>query len=55
MDLFGELNASGITVVMVTHETEVARLTQRIIWFRDGKVVHSHLTPDQMLEVALVS
>ena len=55
MDLFGELNASGITVVMVTHETEVARLTQRIIWFRDGKVEHSHLTPDQMLDVALAS
>ena len=55
MDLFGELNASGITVVMVTHETEVARLTQRIIWFRDGKVLYSHLTPDQMLNVALAS
>lgn len=55
MDLFGELNASGITVVMVTHETEVARLTQRIIWFRDGRVLHSHLTPDQMLNVALAS
>ncbi len=55
MDLFGELNASGITVVMVTHETEVASLTQRIVWFRDGEVVHSHLTPEEMLEVALAS
>src|SRR4028119_2368378 len=29
MDIFTELNDSGITVVMVTHEPEVARLTRR--------------------------
>ena len=55
MDIFGELNASGITVVIVTHESEVARLTGRIIWFRDGEVVHSHLTPEEMLRVAVAS
>ncbi len=53
MDLFGELNGSGITVVMVTHEMEVARLTQRIVWFQDGEVVHSHLTPEAMLDMAV--
>ncbi|MGK7954418.1 MAG: ABC transporter ATP-binding protein [Crocosphaera sp.] len=53
MDLFGELNASGITVVMVTHEMEVARLTERIVWFQDGEVVHSHLTPEAMLDMAV--
>ena len=55
MELFGELNASGITIVMVTHEIEVARLTKRIIWFSDGQVVHSHLTPEEMVKVALAS
>ena len=45
LDIFGELNASGITVIMVTHEPEVARQTERIVWFRDGEVVESHLTP----------
>ena len=45
MSIFAELNASGITIVMVTHEPDVARLTQRVIWFRDGEVVQSHLTP----------
>ncbi len=53
MELFGELNASGITVVMVTHEMEVARLTQRIVWFQDGEVVHSDLTPEAMLDMAV--
>jgi putative ABC transport system ATP-binding protein len=48
MALFGELNAAGITVVMVTHEPEVARLTQRIVWFRDGRVVHNNLTPEEI-------
>lgn len=53
MDIFTELNASGITVVMVTHEPEVARQTKRIVWFRDGEVLHSHLTPDEIGHVAI--
>lgn len=53
MDIFTELNDSGITVVMVTHEPEVARLTKRIVWFRDGEVIHSHLTPEEMAQVAV--
>ena len=53
--IFGELHKSGITVVMVTHEPEVAKLTQRIVWFKDGRIVHSHLTPEEMLTVAIAS
>jgi putative ABC transport system ATP-binding protein len=55
MDIFTELNASGITVVMVTHEADVARLTRRIIWFRDGEVLHDHLTPDDLGRGVLAS
>ena len=55
LDIFGELHSSGITVVMVTHETEVAKQTDRIVWFKDGQIVHSDLTPEQMLTVALSS
>jgi putative ABC transport system ATP-binding protein len=51
LDLFSELNSSGITVVIVTHESEVARQTKRIVWFRDGEVIHSHLTPHELHEV----
>jgi putative ABC transport system ATP-binding protein len=53
LDIFGELNTSGITVVMVTHEPEVARQTQRIVWFRDGQVVHSNLTPSDLSQLAV--
>ncbi|WP_353930781.1 ABC transporter ATP-binding protein [Okeanomitos corallinicola TIOX110] len=54
LDIFGELNSTGITVVMVTHETEVASQTKRIVWFRDGQVVHSHLTPEELHQLVVV-
>ncbi len=53
MNIFTELNDSGITIVMVTHEPDVARQTRRIVWFRDGQVVHSHLTPEEIHSVAV--
>ncbi len=55
LSIFSELHSGGITVVMVTHEPEVAKLTERIIWFKDGRIVHSHLTPEEMLTVAVAS
>lgn len=47
--IFADLNQTlGMTVVMVTHEPDVARATQRIIWFRDGEVINDHLHPDEI-------
>lgn len=37
--LFDELNRQGNTIVMVTHEREVAEHSRRIMSFRDGKLV----------------
>ncbi|NBD31757.1 MAG: ATP-binding cassette domain-containing protein [Cyanobacteria bacterium] len=53
LDIFQELHDGGITVVMVTHEVDVARESKRIVWFRDGEVIYSRLTPEEMLEVAI--
>lgn len=39
MAIFCELNQQGRTVVLVTHEPEIAAYTRRIIHFRDGKIV----------------
>jgi putative ABC transport system ATP-binding protein len=53
LDIFSELNQSGITVVMVTHEPEVARQTRRVVWFRDGQVVHSHMAPEDLAQMTV--
>ncbi len=55
MAIFAELNASGITVVMVTHESEVARLTRRVVWFRDGQVIHPNLSPTDLAQVTVAA
>ena len=43
MGLFGALNGQGITIVLVTHEADVARHARRRIVFRDGRVVEDVL------------
>ncbi|MCU0569161.1 MAG: ABC transporter ATP-binding protein [Oculatellaceae cyanobacterium Prado106] len=53
LNIFTELNDSGITVVMVTHEPEVARQTKRVVWFRDGEVVNAYLSPTEMNQMTL--
>jgi len=52
IDLFTELNQGGITVVIVTHELDVGRATRRIVWFRDGQVIHNNLSPQDLSLVA---
>lgn len=41
--LLGKLNDEGLTIVMVTHEPEVAIHTKRALWFVDGKLVKDGL------------
>ena len=38
MDLLAEIHASGITVIVVTHEADIAARAQRVIRLRDGQV-----------------
>jgi putative ABC transport system ATP-binding protein len=39
MGLFQELNGSGITIVMVTHELDIAAYCKRIVVMRDGQII----------------
>jgi putative ABC transport system ATP-binding protein len=38
MDIFQDLNTHGITVILVTHEPDIAQFAKRHIVFRDGKI-----------------
>lgn len=41
MALLKEVNAQGITVIIVTHEHDIAEMTNRIIRLKDGRIVQS--------------
>jgi macrolide transport system ATP-binding/permease protein len=43
MDIFRDLNRSGITVVMVTHEEDIASYARRRIRFLDGRVISDEI------------
>jgi len=45
MALFQSLNRDGITVVVVTHEPEVAAFARRLLRFRDGRLVSDEAVP----------
>ena len=50
MRIFQELNREGSTIVMVTHEREIADYTKKIIHLRDGKLVEEEeITPISLL------
>ncbi|GIN90924.1 ABC transporter ATP-binding protein [Siminovitchia terrae] len=44
MELFVQLNKEGKTVIIVTHEEEIAAYTNRIITLRDGKIIDDRRT-----------
>jgi putative ABC transport system ATP-binding protein len=47
MGLLQELNRQGMTVVLVTHEHDVARFARRILRFRDGRLVEDQVNAQQ--------
>jgi putative ABC transport system ATP-binding protein len=47
MALFQELNDQGITILIVTHEPDVAKYARRIVEVRDGMIIHDHPVADR--------
>jgi putative ABC transport system ATP-binding protein len=46
MAIFQKLNSQGITIIMVTHEPDVAAYTSRHLIFRDGRIIADTLNPE---------
>src|SRR5258708_30146790 len=54
MGILQALNRSGITIVLVTHEPDIAAYTGRIVTFQDGAIVDDHpvISPTYKEEVS---
>ncbi|HKW92920.1 MAG TPA: ABC transporter ATP-binding protein [Methylomirabilota bacterium] len=48
MALFQDLNRDGITVVLVTHEADIARYANRTLLFRDGRLIRDEPVRDRL-------
>ena len=55
MGIFQQLNDEGVTVVMVTHEPDVAQFTKRIVVFKDGDIISDKPVENRTLREGIVS
>lgn len=49
MKIFQDLNNEGATILMVTHENDIASHTNRIVRFRDGEIVSDSLVKNRIV------
>lgn len=49
MGVFQKLNDEGITILMVTHELDIARFCRRNLIVRDGRIVRDEKVPDRLI------
>lgn len=49
MGIFQQINDEGATVVMVTHEPDVAQYTKRIVVFKDGEIKQDHPVENRVI------
>jgi putative ABC transport system ATP-binding protein len=50
MEIFQKLNAEGLTIILVTHELDIAQFAKREIVFRDGQIKR-----DEVVEIPHVA
>ena len=50
MRIFHELHAAGITIVLVTHEMDIAAQADRMIQMRDGRIIEDRTIDDDRRE-----
>ena len=49
MDLFCDLHAQGMTVVVVTHDPNIARYAERVVSFKDGRILSDEKNGERRL------
>lgn len=54
IDIFQQLNSEGATIVMVTHEPDVAAHTKRIVTFRDGRTISDEIVKNPLKAGAFI-
>lgn len=48
MEIFESLNNEGVTIVMVTHEADIALHTKRIVTFKDGNIISDKMVSNRI-------
>ena len=54
MAIFQQLNERGITIIMVTHEQDIAAYAQRNVIMRDGVILDDHLVTQRFEAAAQI-
>jgi putative ABC transport system ATP-binding protein len=54
MDVFQTLNQRGITIILVTHEPDIADFAKRQIVFRDGRVKSDRVNPEPKIAAEVI-
>lgn len=54
MDLFKELNNDGKTIIIVTHDDQIAKSCKRIITISDGKIINDSLNMEEIWKIKII-
>jgi putative ABC transport system ATP-binding protein len=54
MEILRDINKEGITVIIVTHEDDISRMTKRVIKLKDG-IIEADFVPEPLQEYSLLA